>query len=279
MITRIFGIDFTSTPGNRKPITVAEAKLLQQTLKVDNIFDLESLGQFSQFLETPGPWITAIDFPFGQPRKLILDYGWPRLWQSYVNHISLMGKQNFENSLRNYRDVATGKRRLQRETDKKANSRSPMQLDFTPVGKMFYVGAPLLARSPCTIIPFRKEHGKAGIVVEGYPKLVAMKAVGKTAYKNDSTFQTDPDQTKVRNSILQWIHGDEAKEQYGFTMELNSASTAKCLNDPKGDHLDAALCVMQAAWALGQRHKQYGIPNYCDQLEGWIVDPEMLKSY
>ena len=278
MLTRIFGIDFTSAPRNSKAITVAEGRLCYKVLTIANIFDLVSLEQLSEFLKMPGPWITAIDFPFGQPRKLVLDCGWPSSWQGYVKHVSLMGKQKFENTLRNYRDPETGRCRLLRETDKKANSRSPMQLDFTPVAKMFFVGAPLLARAPCAVVPFRRGHADVGTVVEGYPKLVAAKAVGKSVYKSNFRSRGSVAQTEVRKSILQWIHSKEAQERYGFIVKLNDTVANKCLHDLKGDKLDAALCAMQAAWAWTQRRDRYGIPDHCDQLEGWIVDPEMLEN-
>jgi len=277
MATRIFGIDFTSTPQKRKAITLAEASLCSKVLAITNTFDLISLEQFSDFLNRTGLWIAAIDFPFGQPRKLILDCGWPSQWQDYVNHISLIGKHKFENTLRNYRDSQTGRCRLLRETDKKAKSRSPMQLDFTPVGKMFLVGAPLLAQSPCAVVPFRQSRSEVGIVVEGYPKLVATKAVGRIAYKSDSPSQEGPTQTEVRNSILQWIQSKEAQGRYGFIVKLNNAVADECLYDSKGDKLDAVLCAMQAAWAWTQRRKRYGVPKHCDHLEGWIVDPEMVE--
>ena len=278
MLTRIFGIDFTSTPRDEKAITVAEARLCHEVLTISNLFDLISLEQLSEFLKIPGPWITAIDFPFGQPRKLVLDCGWPSSWEGYVNHISLMGKQKFENTLRNYHDPETGRHRLLRETDKKANSRSPMQLVYPPVGKMFFAGAPLLLRSPCTVVPLRQGSSKASIVVEGYPKLVASKAVGKSVYKSNFPYQESSTQTEVRKSILQWTKSKEAQECYGFIVKLNNAVADKCLNDPKGDELDAVLCAMQATWAWTKRWSRYGVPDQCDQLEGWIVDPEMLEK-
>ena len=278
MLTRIFGIDFTSAPRNWKAITVAEATLRLRVLTIANLFDLVSLEQFSEFLRRPGPWIVAIDFPFGQPRKLVLDYDWPSSWQGYVNHVLLMGKQKFENSLRNYRGPETGRCRLLRETDKKANSRSPMQIDFIPVGKMFFVGAPLLARSPCAVLPFRRDRAEVGILVEGYPKLVAAKAVGKSVYKSEFPSPESSAQSEVRKSILRWIQSKEAEERYGFIVKLNDAVADKCLYDSKGDRLDAALCAMQAAWAWTQRRNRYGVPDHCDQLEGWIVDPEMFEK-
>ena len=45
-------------------------------------------------------------------------------------------------------------------------------------------------------------------------------------------------------------------------------------NDPKGDRLDAVLCLMQAAWAQRQREQgdtRWGLPADMDPVEGWIL--------
>lgn len=55
--------------------------------------------------------------------------------------------------------------------------------------------------------------------------------------------------------------------------ETSCHVVSDCLDDPKGDKLDAVLCAMQAAWSWSQRQARYGVPNDCDLLEGWIVDP------
>src|SRR5947208_4359647 len=31
---------------------------------------------FDKWLQTPGPWVAGIDFPFSQPRQLVLDLVW-----------------------------------------------------------------------------------------------------------------------------------------------------------------------------------------------------------
>lgn len=38
------------------------------------------------------------------------------------------------------------------------------------------------------------------------------------------------------------------------------------------------MCAIQAAWAHQQRDRGYGIPQGCDRLEGWIVDPSLLDG-
>jgi hypothetical protein len=41
--------------------------------------------------------------------------------------------------------------------------------------------------------------------------------------------------------------------------------------DASGDLLDAALCMLQAAWAAGQGAPRFGLPKRMDALEGWII--------
>ena len=273
---KIYGIDFTSTPRHSKAITLATAKLHEGVLNITNCEDLTNTAEFSEFLKTPGPWIAAIDFPFGQPRKLVVDCRWPCSWEGYVEYVSQMGKGAFEECLRSYKDAESGRRRLRRETDIRAGSLSPMQLDFTPVGKMFYIGSSLLLKSPCTVIPFRVGYDGSGIIVEGYPKLVAVKAIGRQGYKSDLPTPKNDQNREFRNSILEWIRQPAAQRIYGSHVELADTVVSDCLDDPKGDKLDAALCVMQAAWSWSQRQARYGVPKDCDLLEGWIVDPSLI---
>lgn len=275
-MVEIYGIDFTSAPRRGKAITIAKAELRDKELTVTNCKDLISTAEFANFLMTPGPWIAAIDFPFGQPRKLVHDSHWPCSWEGYVDYLSKIGKEAFEEYLRNYRDNGSGKCRLRRLTDIRAGSLSPMQLDFTPVAKMFFVGAPLLLRSPCTVIPFRVGNRQAGIVVEGYPKLVAMKAIGRQAYKSDIPASQNVHHREFRSLILEWIRSPYAQSIYGTNVGIADSVISGCLDDQKGDKLDAVLCVMQAAWSLSKRKARFGVPNDCDLLEGWIADPGLM---
>src|SRR5229473_1962611 len=67
---KIFGVDFTSAPCRRKPITVASAVLTKDLLRVEAIERHETFADFEQFLARPGPWIGGFDFPFGLPAEL-----------------------------------------------------------------------------------------------------------------------------------------------------------------------------------------------------------------
>jgi hypothetical protein len=166
----VYGIDFTSAPSRTKPLTQAVCRLSGDLLKVDEIRRLPGFEDLEEVLNQPGPWIAALDFPFGMPKKLIENQDWPLCWAGYVGIVAGMTKREFENRLRDYqRKGSPGDKRLLRVVDRHAGSRSPMQLDFTPVAKMFYQGAPRLLRSKANVVPFVWKDDNTGIAVEGYP--------------------------------------------------------------------------------------------------------------
>ena len=68
---KIYGIDFTSAPRQRKPITYAAGVLEGATLQIENVLPLSDFAGFEAFLAQPGPWVAGFDFPFGQSRVLI----------------------------------------------------------------------------------------------------------------------------------------------------------------------------------------------------------------
>ncbi len=62
-----------------------------------------------------------------------------------------------------------------------------------------------------------------------------------------------------------------------WCLELPDTLAESCMQDSKGDNLDAVLCALQAAWAFTQHDDGYGIPSKSHSLEGWIVDPGLLS--
>ncbi len=260
---KIYGVDFTSAPKPSKPLTLARCLLEGETLRVLRLEKLVSFAEFEQVLAGPGPWAMGIDCPFGQPRRLIQDLAWPSDWRRYVDLIESMGKEAFEKTLRNY-----GKR-LYRCTDRLSRSRSPMQLDFIPVGKMFFQAAPMLLRSGATIIPCLPGDPHR-LVVEAYPKLVVKALNGNAPYKSDTKKKQSLEHIGVRRQVVERI---ASHETYGFRVEWTDSLAAQAIDDPSGDILDAVLCAMQTAWAWQQRGNGYGVPQDCDPAEGWIIDP------
>jgi len=274
---RIFGLDFTSSPARRKPITCAVCEQQGRLLRVQEILSLVSFQDFEAFLHSDGPWLAALDFPFGQPRKLLANLDWPGNWEGYMSIIASMTKKQFEETLTCYRKGRpAGDKQHLRVTDALAGARSPMMLHRVPVGKMFFEGATRLLKSDVSILPCRPADDDR-IVVESYPALVARRLIGKWSYKSDERGKQTIDKEKARKEIVSGLYSEELVNGYGLRVELTNEMAEMLIKDAMGDTLDAVLCAAQAGWAFLQRDRGYGIPQGCDRVEGWIVDPFISK--
>jgi len=246
-------------------------------LSVQDFINFISFNQLEEFLQTKGPWIAGFDFPFGQPRKLIVNLGWPLTWDGYVELVNNMTKDEFILTLSQYcKQRPKGDKHHMRLIDKKARSCSPMMLYGVPVGKMFFEGAPILLNSGACILPNHPLESDR-IIVEAYPALVARKLIGNRSYKNDTKSKQTFEQKDARIKIADRFYSRRLKELYGFSVKLSKEQIEQCTEDPGADLLDSILCAIQAVWAYENREKNYGIPTDCDPLEGWITDPEMKE--
>jgi len=270
----IYGLDFTSAPRHHKPITCAECVLEDGTLRVRDFTELTDFTQFEAFLAHPGPWVAGLDFPFGQPARLVRALEWGETWQDYVGVVADMSKQAFVDMLKVYKDARPpGDKQHLRRTDELARSCSPMMLYGVPVGKMFFEGAPRLLASGVQVVPCYM-NGDSRVVVEAYPALVARKWANH-GYKSDTKRKQTEAHRDARQAIVTGLQA-ECRARYGFDLELDETMAADFIKDPTGDALDAVLCAVQAAWTCSK--PDYGIPAGCDPLEGWIVDPDMLRD-
>ncbi|WHS96727.1 hypothetical protein VPK21_001357 (plasmid) [Sinorhizobium kummerowiae] len=89
---RVFGIDFTSAPRRRKPITCVDCELEDDLLIVRSLIEWADFEGFEGALQEPGPWIAGIDFPFGQASRFIETIGWPKRWADYVAYAHGLGR-------------------------------------------------------------------------------------------------------------------------------------------------------------------------------------------
>jgi hypothetical protein len=275
----IKGIDFTSSPSGKKPITCAVCSLEKNILTLQDVKFLVDFMQFESEISTEGSWVAGIDFPFGQSRTFIENIGWPERWAEYVAVVSSLSKNEFVEVLENYKkDRSIGDKEHKRKIDILSSSISPQKLYGVPVGKMFYEGAKRLLQSPATILPFRKAD-KNRIIFEVYPALVARRFIGKKSYKNDTKSKQTQALKKSRIEIVEGIQSNSLKHEFSIEVSLNNYQE-ELIDDATGDLLDAVLCAMQAAWGHLHRHKNYGMPESVDLAEGWIVDPmfSIMKS-
>jgi hypothetical protein len=274
---RIYGLDFTSAPGRRKPLVVLGCTLEGDSLRVEDSKTLTDFDGFEAFLQRRGPWVCGMDFPFGQPRSLISALGWPQGWEGYVGEVGMLPKEEFEDKIR--ADMAKrprGSKWRYRLADRRSGSSSAMMLFRVPVGKMFYQGAPRLLASGVRVEPCRR-NGDERVAVEAYPAIVARRFLGRTAYKRDGVPDT-PERRSARETLLAGLESAALREVYGFAVEMGVRWRKEFVQDPSADALDSLLCAVQAAWAHEKRDEGYGVPPECDPDEGWILDPALLDE-
>jgi hypothetical protein len=271
----IKGMDFTSAPSARKPITCAEGRLCGGVLSIGGLRALTGFRPFEAVLRSTGPWIAGIDFPFGQSRRLVCNLSWPDDWPAYVACVAALSRAQFVALLEDYkRDRPPGDREHLRGVDRCAASKSPQKLFGVPVAKMFYEGAPRLLASSVAVPPLRST-GDRRIAVEAYPALVARRFIGRRSYKNDSRAKQTGVLRDARRAVVEGLTSAAFRRDYGFRVRFSGMDAAAWIDDGSGDSLDAVLCAVQAAWAWSQRAANFGIPAHADPREGWIADPAL----
>ncbi len=226
---------------------------------------------FEAMLEAAGPWIAGIDFPFGQSRRFIENTGWPLSWEEYVGIVASLDRKRFRQTLEDYKRLRqAGDKHHKRSCDVIARSQSPQTLYRTPVGLMFFEGAPRLLRAGVHL-PYHRDGDATRIVVEAYPGIVARQLIGNRGYKSDNRHKQTEEQRHARTELWRLLTGAEGREIYGFAVD----APVELADDPGADDLDALLCAVQAAWAWTRRSHGFGAPPDQDRLEGWICDPAL----
>ena len=266
---KVLGIDFTSSPNRRKSITCINCTFNGRVLCSGKLEEWTLFSEFEEVLQRPGPWIAGMDFPFGQSRKFIKNMGWPLHWRDYVMHVKSFERYEFRDALDVYKqNRPKGDKEHMRQTDIAASSKSPQKLYGVPVGYMFFEGSPRLVESGVSI-PHLQDGDPDRIVVEAYPGVLARQIIDYRSYKNDKKKKQTPEQRDARYDLLRGLRGRYLRDHYGIELDVPDW----LCEDPTGDHIDALLCAIQAAWAWQNRASGFGAPLSVDPLEGWIADP------
>ena len=235
----ILGIDFTSVPKRNKPITCARASFDGKKLSLDELIHWHNFTEFEDALRAPGPWVAAIDFPFGQSRRFVENIGWPLNWAEYVEVVASLDRQSFRNKLEDYKkERALGDKHHKRICDVLSRSQSPQTLYGTPVSLMFFEGAPRLLRSGVHL-PYNCDGDKTRIVLEAYPGIAARKLIGNRGYKSDNKKKQTEEHRRARNEIWAFLTGSEWESRYGFAID----APRTLVDDPGADDLDALICA------------------------------------
>lgn len=265
----LYGLDFTSRPTRRKPLTLAEGTPDGNRLRLTALHRLDTFAAWEAVLATPGPWLMACDFPFGLPRDLIRFLGWPETsWAATIEQLSRVPRAGLEALFKPYRDAhPPGQKYAHRAADRAASSSSSMKLVNPPVGLMLYEGAPRLLHAGVTI-PGLHRGDPDKTALEAYPALLARRVLGRAPYKND-----DPAKQTVEHAARRIQLLEQADQGLGLRLEwgVSSDVVEQAITDPGGDSVDAILCLLQAAWAWQHRAENFGLPQRMDPLEGWIA--------
>lgn len=262
----LLGVDFTSAPGRRKPITVAHGTLGAHGLQLAGIEACADWASFEAVLARPGPWLGGFDFPFGLPRALVVQLGWPLDWSGLVRHLHGLGKPAFKAALDGVREKRPpGSRYLHRACDGPARSHSPMKLVNPPVGLMFFEGAPRLLAAGLSL-PGLHAGDPQRLALEAYPALLARRFT-QASYKSDERAKQTAERRAARQQIIAGLCAGET----GPALAAPRALLDQLLDDASGDSLDAVLALLQAAHAWQLRDAGFGLPAGVDPLEGWII--------
>jgi len=264
----LIGVDFTSAPSRRKPITVARGRVQGAVLRFEGLAELSDFASFDALLASPGSWLGAFDFPFGLPRAFVDAQQLGRRTDEVITqlHRRCARRMDFRALVDAWGHLRpAGQRLVHRATDGAMpgiSSTSPLQTRYVPVGFMYYEGLSRLVRAGVTI-PLMHAGDPVRVAVEGYPGLLAFELVGRRSYKN----QDAPDRLIARKDLVDAL--EQGRTRLGLRLKLTHAQRDHLVDDSSGDRIDAVLCLMQAAWAGTQ--PGFGLPEGFDPVEGWIV--------
>jgi hypothetical protein len=261
------GVDFTSRPTPRKPITLAEGRLVGDVLRLERLRALPDEAAFAASLREPGPWLGAFDLPFGLPRELVTALDWPATWGALIAHYRTLDRAAIRATFAAFCDARpAGSKFAHRACDRPAGSSPSMKWVNPPVAFMLHAGVPALLDAGCDLPGFQAGD-PSRTALEAYPGLLARELLGTRSYKSDDRARQTPERLLARRDLVDAL--EQGRTRLGLRLKLTVAQHDALVADARGDRLDAVLCLLQAAWA--SRQPRHGWPAQVDGVEGWIL--------
>lgn len=264
----LVGVDFSSRPSVRKPITVAHGERRGAVVRLLRLERLATLEAFAEWLAQPGPWLGGFDLPFGLPRELVEQLGWPTEWGALIAHYRGLTREQVRATFAAFCHARpAGSKFAHRACDGPAGSSPSMKWVNPPVAYMLHAGVPLLVDAGVSLPAVGFEADPQKVALEAYPGLLARELIGRRSYKSDDAARRTPERLIARKDIAEAL--EQGRTRLGLRLKMSHAQRDALVDDASADLLDAVLCLMQAAWAAGQ--PRHGLPAGHDRLEGWIV--------
>ena len=254
----LIGVDFSSRPTPRKPVTLATGNLRGAVLQLGAARRFDTLPALADWLAGPGPWVGGFDLPFGLPRELVQTLGWPADWAACMDHYAALPRPAIRDLFAAFCAARpAGGKFAHRACDGPAGSSPSMKWVNPPVAWMLHAGVPLL-RSAGVHLPGLQAGDLARVALEAYPGLLAAEVLGKRrSYKSDDVAKQTPDRLIARKDLITAL--ESGRTRLGVTLKLTHAQRDALAADASGDSLDAVLCLLQAAWVL-KRDAGFSMP-------------------
>ena len=289
----LIGVDFSSSPSRRKPIVLTSGHLQGAALRLDGWQRFDSLAAFSDWLARPGAWVGGFDLPFGLPRELVAQLGWPVDWAACMDQYASLSRSEIRDTFAAFCAARpAGGKFAHRACDARSGASPSMKWVNPPVAYMLHAGVPLLRAAglqlpahqsvqqpaqqpdqpdqPPNLLPNPQAAAAAPagrIALEAYPGLLARELIGNRSYKADDKARQTPERLIARKDIIDAL--EQGRSRLGLRLRLSTAQREQLADEASADTLDAVLCLLQAAWASGQ--PRWGLPADVDPLEGWIL--------
>ena len=270
--TLLLGCDFSSSPSRHKPIVLALGERRGNRVVLERLERFDTLESWSAWLARPGHWVGGFDLPFGLPRELVQQLGWPLDWQTCIEHYRSLTREQIRSTFAAFCDARpVGGKFAHRATDGPAGSSPSIKWVNPPVAYMLHAGVPLLLDAGVHL-PGLHVGDPQRVALEAYPGLLAREVLARRSYKSDTRAQQTPERLLARKDLITAL--EQGRTRLDLQLKLSHAQRDALADDARGDSLDAVLCLLQAAWAE-RAHAAgdplYGLPDTLDPLEGWIV--------
>ena len=271
---QVMGCDFSSSPSRRKPIVVAHGVFdgAAGSVQLQGFTRYENLSAWADWLAQPGAWTGGFDLPFGLPRELVAQLGWPQDWLACMQHYSALARPAIRQQFAAFCAARpVGGKFAHRQTDDPAGSSPSMKWVNPPVAYMLHAGVPLVLAAQIAM-PGLRATGSNKVALEAYPGMLARQVLGRTSYKSDDKQRQTPEREQARAQLWQALN--DGHTSLGLRLQASAGLRSAALADATGDHVDAVVCMLQAAWGLRARlagDTRYGLPADMNPLEGWIV--------